>query len=521
MRLIYMFLLLLLFQINGIGQISEHEKRMIYLNSIDLIYDKYGKYCTYMGGDDSYKFQGLFTNDNSEVANDILPANDLGSTLRVSEYHDLLIRYYKEFRLQAEIDVLELSEIKETNGLLTLEARCRKIITGITRNNLGGINYSDTVFLTFDLVVWKKQDFTLRIERITNNNPAGKYLVVFPTIKRLFGKAKVLEPGTVLEVEGYSDSEIVLNDEPYILLRDIDRRDVISFKMRNSHNPDRQLVSYRKEQYSDDKNGRQLEFRSHPFTLAVLGSIVGGRSSEILTEDERFNADPTVNQENSLSYSYGLRIGLDLIKTKHFGLVLNTGVDQYSIRANISLENFKYSFNAVDPDSYNYERRVQISSLQESVEMSFLNIPIGLASYIHIASNRFYFGGDISTTVQTSSAFRSVASVSYSGYYEDLFEVEFDDPSIYDFGDHDFDTKPNYTEPSDLVAFNLYLGYERIFSRRSSIFIQYNSYRSMSDLFSKTENPITTDRSAINSLTLRNDYGLEFNSFTLGYKFRL
>ena len=202
-------------------------------------------------------------------------------------------------------------------------------------------------------------------------------------------------------------------------------------------------------------------------------------------------------------------------KTK---ISLGIGISFLSGENIISFTNLIRSFNTIDSDNYPYLRRISINSFEETISQDGLvlspqvSIPIKLTPEFTIRPLAIYNVSNIAFNSNRN------ANITYSGYYDDLYGVEFYD-GVYDFGTFDV------TQNSDL---NLTM----VTEFQLGVMLSYSFGRSFS-LGLKIMQPIqyelsddkltyfSVDNSNLNSIFETKNIILESNIVSIGFILKL
>lgn len=274
----------------------------------------------------------------------------------------------------------------------------------------------------------------LELVRIFNNNNPISANIYYPTFKN--------NPIAIDDYKKYFSSNVNgLNLVwSYQEFKDVDLTSDFKFKS--------------KESKKDEINGfYSREIREKiPFNLTFTST--GLVYNEFITSQE----------------SQGLvgKISVDFIRKSNFFIGSQLNISRGT---NIfSLSDRTYSFNAIDPDNYNYIRNISLKNFSETIDSDFTILKVYLG-YKLMDSKKITISGNLAYNQNISSQIFSSrdASISYSGSYPYLYNITIKD-NIYDFGKYEV----NQSSEIDIEIVNpvtLGLNFEYSLNKNISILV--------------------------------------------------
>lgn len=227
-----------------------------------------------------------------------------------------------------------------------------------------------------------------------------------------------------------------------------------------------------------------------------------------------------IESQSSNNQAFNL-IVLDLLivnPESKFKISLGGGISFLSGENTISFTNFTRSFNTIDPDNYPYLRRISINSFEETISQDGVvlspqaSITFNLTPKFSIRPLAIYNISNISFKSNRN------ANITYSGYYDDLYGVEFFD-GIYDFGTFDV------TQNSDLnltMVTELQLGVMLSYSISKSVSLGLKIMQPTEYELSDDKLPyFSIDNSNLNSIFETQNIKLKSNIASIGVVLKL
>jgi len=197
---------------------------------------------------------------------------------------------------------------------------------------------------------------------------------------------------------------------------------------------------------------------------------------------------------------------------------LGSGISFLTGENTISFTNLTRSFNTIDPDNYPYLRRISINSFEETISQDGVVLSPQVSMTIN-ASPKFSIRPlAIYNVSNISFESNRNANITYSGYYDDLYGVEFFD-GIYDFGTFDV------TQNSDLnltMVTELQLGVMLSYSFSRSVSLGLKIMQPTQYELSDDKLPyFSIDNSNLNSIFETQNIKLKSNIASIGVMLKL
>lgn len=450
-KLIYILALLIPF--STLAQISDAKYQEVVLNTLELIND-YESASSFANNRKTLQFENLFESNQSQIVNDIPMFSDYNSTISVSKYMSLITKNYN--RLGVDVSVEEIVSVNSNDGNDgEVNVVIRKTIWGEvvsekfsrpveysdgSKDNIG-ISYKDSFY---ELLTVKFSNNTYKISSVQLSREKGNLIVLTTALKKGLSTKSVFVDNILYNIKVDGNEEL---HEGGFFKSISDLNDNWSLEIDASGlNKDYLLT---KKTYSPDDIKDNLVPVEFKLPIGSLNGVFKYNFNAATLNTQLPNSSLT----NNSSTSYGASISLDLnalniLKKKPVIKIANDDLELSVYgHAALMLENYDYninipdygiSFSATDPDGMSYIRHVNFSNINESQTLSLTTFSGGLET--RFVYKRIGLMLSASTGVMrsmTGSYTSSAESISYSGYYENLFGV-----TIYD-DYHDFGTVNN------------------------------------------------------------------------------
>ena len=499
--------------------LSDLERRELINGAIGFLDDEYLNYCDYSTSD-NYQFKRLFVSDDLLIANDVLPDNNLDSQIKVKDYHFTLPKYYNKSMLSNKLKYLGISSIERKGGFFLLKISTEKRISGYTKN---GINYSDSLKLDFTIrcIPSNNSDlfFTYKIESIQIIEDYGKYLLIYAESKSFLMKPFTLIDTSIIYLNNKKEIKLDLNKEGYKLLKRAPNN--LTFKANNYENPFYvPLDISNSSPYSSDPNGRKISFKVHPFYVHLNGNFTPNFQSQRLLN---ISALDNIETQNILAASGNLAFGARVFNAKRIGINLEFGGSYSTYNYQFNIDNTIYTYDAEDPDNYQYIREISVTDYNEDINLSFYSYNFLLNPFLKISKKirlNLLSGIELFQSIQTNSEVS--ANANYTGYYEDLFQIRISENGVYDFGNYSLEDNSSLELTKNLWSYNFGGGLEHNITPKTIINFFILKKVTTNPIFNKKDKLITTESNEINSITsLSNDIYLNQLTLGLGLKYKL
>lgn len=457
-KLIYIITLLLPF--STLAQISDAKYQEVVLNTLQLIND-YESASSFANNRKILQFENLFDSKESQVVNDIPLFSDYNSNISVSEYISKVRYNYN--RLGVKISVEEIVSINSNDGNsgeinvvihktiwgeVVSEKFARNVEYSDGSKDTLGISYKDNFY---ELLNIKFTNDTYKINSVQLSREKGNLIVLTTALKKGLSTKSVLVDNILYKIK-FNDKEVLHEGGFFKSISDLNDNWNLEIDA-SGLNKDYLLT---KKTYSPDDIKDNLVPVEFKLPIGSLNGVFKYNLNAATLNTQIPNASLT----NNSSTSYGASISLDLnalniLKKKPTVKIANDDLELSVYgHAALMLENYDYninipdygiSFSATDPDGMSYIRHVDFSNINESQTLSLTTVSGGLET--RFVYKRIGLMLSASTGVMrsmTGSYTSSAESISYSGYYENLFGV-----TIYD-DYHDFGTINNVEGSGDL-----------------------------------------------------------------------
>ncbi len=370
------------------------------------------------------EFINLF-DDNATIYNDILPYNK-PQELTPQEYFNT---YYKKIKFAPKFSDLELGFPKQKNDGWQIEITFNKTfqIKSTVQDSVTFTYppYSFSYVMTINI----KNDIA-KINTITVDNPLEDFFII----------------------QKNSEFDLKYNDE---IINDWEEKSNSKLYDKNEANVNQITIeenSIFKSFYWGTNALDNHIYEPHIKKLNTFG--LGVNYSPIDVSKNTYLTD--ISQNNSF-ISLECFYGLQIFQKQKSTLFLNFKFNFGNITS-ISKGNYYTEYQSIDSDNDPYLRKINISSLKESMQTLYASIPISLEYLIELSpSNKKHpvflsieLGGYIGSRLYTANKFNFTAD--YTGFYPQYFGgVEFD--HYYDYGHYNLNNNNIKYSVNDKLSF--------------------------------------------------------------------
>lgn len=225
-----------------------------------------------------------------------------------------------------------------------------------------------------------------------------------------------------------------------------------------------------------------------------------------------------IENQSSQNQAFNVIFLDPLTISKKFKISLGVGISSLSGENTISFTNLMKSFNTLDPDNNQYLRRISINSFEETISQDGIVLSPQLSVTLYSKGKLNLQLLAIYNTSTISFTSNRNANITYSGYYDDLFGVEFYD-GVYDFGTFDV------TQNSDLnltmvteLQFGVFISYSLLPSVSIGLKVMQPTEYELSDV---KQPYFSFDNSNLNSIFEIQNIKLTSNFASIGVVLKL
>lgn len=458
------------------------------------------------------EFQKLFTDSNALIANDILMQNMLDSALTLREYENQREVYYNHYHLDQEAMIIEklgaLNYTNNENGYV--DVLVTRYIKWVKKRGVeDDFLFRDTLSQVFRINFEQStSDVNCKIASIKNTTPLGKHLLLRAAYKR--NKRETWIKNDTLMVNGLA---MTTDLNGYVQIKRLKATQEISVQTLNPDYP--QTLKRSPSSLLTTEQYAKIRFRMPKWHVELQSGLmpVGYRN---IQSDE-------YTSRSQHDYLVGLNFGRSIKKTEKWDWLVKAIINQSWHESALSTPVIQYSYLAVDPDNFTYERQITISDFSEQLNMTITAIGLGLsASYKLSQRNALQAEFGYQHVANQNATSSRTANGLFGGFYSELFGVSIFENGIYDFGSFEL-AESNVamnTRISRLYVFQLRIS--TMLSRTSSI--QYGLLYRQSTI--GVENAaqqlrLSSAPNQLNSLLQTSEAGmLRFINFTLGYQYK-
>lgn len=461
-------------------------------------------------GDNVYVFQNLFSDSNAIISNDILMENMLDEKLTLKEYEIRRDKYYS-YRMIHLNDMV----IKKLGTLNYTTANSGSVDVIVSREIQWSMKrqedfiYRDTLVQVFTLNFEQRESGVIcKIAAITNTTRLGKHVLLRAAYKQ--NKEVTWLYNDTLLVNGRA---FTTDQHGYLQIKRLQAEEEISVK---TLNPEfHQIKKVSSTTSSSSEGFSELKFRLPKWALEVQSGFMPIGYSNI-----RSNNYTSTNQQE---YLIGLSLGRRIKKTAKWEWLAKMSVSQSWHKTLLGTPAITYSYDAIDPDTFRYERQVTVSDYSEQLNMTITTIGLGLsASYKLSRRNALQAEFGYQHVANQNVMSSRTANGLFGGVYPELFGVSIFENGIYDFGSFQL-AESNVamnTRISGLYVFQLRIS--TMLSRTSSI--QYGLLYRQSTIGVENGSQqlrLSSAPNQLNSLLQTSEAGeIRFINFTLGYQYK-
>ena len=478
-------------------------------------------------------YYDLFENSQVQVVNDILHLNEANSSISLREYIKLIRENYK--RLNVSISINEIGEIDfssvssgKFDVYVTKEINSENISRDyeITINDLNEeyderISYSKKVDLVFKFYFNKEK---IEIIEISNDKKVNPTVIITPKIKySIFSKKYNTE-----------DLKVLINSDT-LLMQGL-------FHSLNLNKSNTSIEPVHKLLFGKMKVKRNevLQSRNKVHELVFRKSSIEFSNSFIYNFSPiRISSESIhLNLENDFSYSIksSLRFNLTNIlrsKTKFNSIVidgkpaspisvyLDLGYKLDFFSHHITVEDYEYSYMSTDADGSNYKRLININNLKELQEIETSTVEASLLIKYNYKKFNFVLGAGLGDLTIDKANYFSIATVKYSGYYEDFYGLLIEENGVYDFGVYEVEQNGKLGSAKSIQTnfFNFNMEYK--LSKRLLANIGVNYQTSNNPYFKRKNTYLSDSYLNLNSIANNIEYTLNYFSTSVGLIIKL
>ncbi len=443
-QILLAFVLIHLQYLGNAQELDSKTRRAVNVEIFNVLdsYERHGRLTDnlkYIVPEFKEKFKALFA-DNAMVYCDIVLANKLDSLVSVNEYVRLTeMLYPRGVGISMMVDEISFPEhISESNYSSTLKAT--KIVSGISKFDIVLVD-------TFQLEV--KVSYQIENKQVNNlmitniDGPlSGKYIHI--SCKGAGNKNPIRNVIVDYSVKDKSGS-LTTNEEGRATIEDLAYDDNVELSVNSrqfyphkSTLAVKKFLSNRNFNENSDPNVYNILMKSKSWNAGLNVQLVNPslEAGNNLYVDENIqfitnSANSGIGISGYLNYVIGAKNRID------WGIGIGFIFQVFTFDSN--LDTLKFSYDATDIMGREYERKVSLSNIEESVELTGLEFPVslflryGISEKISLTTNI-----GVSAGINLKSVSNSTAYGLYSGQYgPEFLNMEFSDDRIGDFGLYD------------------------------------------------------------------------------------
>ncbi|MEA3445937.1 MAG: hypothetical protein U9R19_14555 [Bacteroidota bacterium] len=443
-KVIIWLITLILFQFNSIAQeLDSKTRRTINFEIYNLLdeYERYGRLTdnmSYIVPEFKEKYKNVFSKD-ARVFCDIVLANKLDTEIDVDEYVSLTELFYPQgIGISLTVENISFPQHVDENSYSSI-VKVKKMISGYSKYD---IMLEDTFRLDIKIVyeINNKKVDKLKISKI-EGPLSGKYINLALTGNN--GK-KALADISVDYSIGNLQKEITTNDEGKASIKNLASKDIVEFSISGNrfykhkatlHVKD--FIEKRDFNSKEDPNVYHINLKQKTWNA--------GFNIQLSNPGMDLGNNVYVDAGQSIDNTFNPGIGISAYINYLAGSIKNTdwgfgiGFMFSTFYVDSKLEKWGDSYSATDEMDRSYERTVFLSDIEESAELSTIEIPFSIFLRQEV-SKKLYLTANIGISAGTAlnAVSSSTAKGKFSGKYgPEWFNLEVSENGIGDYGNYD------------------------------------------------------------------------------------
>jgi hypothetical protein len=182
---------------------------------------------------------------------------------------------------------------------------------------------------------------------------------------------------------------------------------------------------------------------------------------------------------------------------------------------------------SIDDDDDTYLRTSELSNIQESNTLTMLGIPLILEKGFDFTRKKntgfgAFLNGGLLFSLPLNHTYSSTARASYSGTYEQYYNVVIAENGNYDFGDYDISGSGELPIAKNLFYVLVTGGAQYYFSKRVVAHTGLQYRRMSGSLIESASAPLSNNKEELNSLVIISKSSqLNYVMFDFGFTIRL
>lgn len=497
---------------------SDSMSRVVNVHALALI-SNYEDAIQFKNKSNYDNFLKLFHSNSTLLFNDVMPHNKLQEKVTPAEYIQLIKKYYADTSfVSVTVNPYEMGLVTfEGNDAANISILAYKQVVSIARS---GLYYIDTFNVRFDILY----DFETQKYEITNIASVDRrdsYLQVYPQYRGFLNKSSLKNDsiyvnGVLFPVNnlGYTQLKNVNLKSEFLF---VPFHNEVLFKMFRV--PDNIPLIKNKVDYKKDKNLVKINFWKWMVFVDFQYHFIPDGSSPIKTKQDTLGVNP-LNQ-GSFSNFIMMNITRRVSNKGYWSIKFGGGADVFNYQLNLASQHSKYF--AVDPDGDTYLRTNKVFDIRETHNLVYATAPFILQKGFTFGKNSVYVQAVYYLMLKYSASYKMDARATYSGYYEQLFNLTISENGVYDFGTYDFKLRGIPLLPKSITSsYGLGIGYNRQLSRKAYFDFGIN-YRTSSDyLFQENPKRLSDSYLGLNSLTnLNHRLKVDYLNMNFGISIKL
>jgi hypothetical protein len=155
----------------------------------------------------------------------------------------------------------------------------------------------------------------------------------------------------------------------------------------------------------------------------------------------------------------------------------------------------------IDPNGEGYMRISKLISVSEINHIKGINVPLYLEKGIFIKKTYgFSLLGGFNYHLIKYSKYNSTASVSYSGYYQQYFNIVLADNGIYDFGNYNISKVENLNTKSSFFSAQIGIGFYKVINNRVKLRLGVIHYENLTPIYNSNNLAISENINQLNNI---------------------
>jgi hypothetical protein len=498
-----LILLLLGLAYNSHGQ-EHRQMQKIKLKALQLC-DQYEMLASASNDDQKEDFYNLFESTDIEILNDVLPDNRLEQKLSLFGYTDLISSYFS-IALNISFNPYEIEVINHNGEETILNVYGKKAIKGIEERSM--LAYADTLDINIK-IKYSEETKSCKIIGIELNQEPVHYVILNVEVKSLINK-RLLTNDTI-RVNNYN---YITSENGKVLVKVYDpfklKISPVSQELSGVIALNKDEITKTFAQQGENKNTVNIHFAISLIEIGFESGMIASKSAPIKMQE-------SINNGHDLSYQFGFNVGALLRDSKKGFAKFGIGFNYMKLAFYNEISSVNYAYNTIDPNTETYTRKINVNSYKEK------NTLIGYQIPLYFETGKIIYkkiGGllNLGVTINKSlsSEYQNEATIKYSGYYPQYYNITLNSNGIYDFGQYNISSSGLSKTENIFIGTSIKAGLYCAVTHKFNVRILYNWQNNISNIYQKNNLYLSNNPNELNTLTQSN-FNLKLNASYLSF----